>query len=186
MCFTPSLEEVQETINSVARDVLSCCEKVVDWGLDDTGAERPRHSFYHKLSADKVLSWVELALQCPHSRVQNLAVVLLLLSGSINGTKQAAAKHLETYQEYQWLWTTEPEDEYAAFVAGGHRILEDFIAELHGFVRWEEKIEGIADTENIASLRLQATNLKGQLKREVERWKFQYSEKLHQEVEHPL
>lgn len=70
----------------------------------------------------------------------------------------------------------------------GAQILDDFVAELHRFVAIEEEVKRLSGSEQLGSLNLKTDNLKLQLKHEIERWKFQYSEKLHQEakVRHSL
>jgi len=167
--LSPSLAEMHEVINSAAREVLQCTKKVFDWGLDATGRHRARKSFYEKLSCDK-----------------NLAVVLLLLTGSIDETKHAAQQHLQLYGQFDWLWKQDPEVNYAQFAAAENRVLEDFVAELHRFVDVETEIAELPATESLGSLNLQTENLKMQLRHEVERWKYQYAEKLHQEAKHDM
>ena len=169
VCFSPSLDDVQETINTVAREVLQCTKSVLDWGVSDSAEARGRRSFLEKLAADK-----------------NLAIVLLMLSGAIEDLKNSAQQNLEKFHKYDWLWKKEPEEEYATFVRTRNPILEDFISELHTFVAVEQEICNLPETETMGALNLKTENLKLQFKNETERWKFQYSEKLHQEVKHDM
>lgn len=165
--LSPSLDEVQDAINAVARDVLQCTRKLIDWGIDPTSSsgKRPRRSFYERLASDK-----------------NLAVVLLLLTGAVEETKLRALSHLSKYDSYAWLWQKDPESVYKEFLAQQSPILEDFVAELHKFVAVEAEIAEFPSAEQMGCLHLKTDGLKAAFKHETERWKFQYSEKLHQEA----
>jgi dynein heavy chain len=165
----PSLSAVQSAVNAVARDVLLSTQKLIDWGIDSTARPRSRKPFHEKLAADR-----------------NLAIVLLLLTGAVENTKLEATKHLETYKKYEWLWLTDPEQTYAKFVEDNQPILEDFMQELHRFVGVEQEIEALDESVTIGSMNLKTENLKLNLKHEVERWKFQYSEQLHNEAKHDM
>lgn len=165
--LSPSLDEVQDAINAVARDVLQCTRKLIDWGIDPTAStgKRPRRSFYDRLASDK-----------------NLAIVLLLLTGAVEETKLRAVSHLSKYDSYAWLWQKDPESVYKEFLSNQSPILEDFIQELHKFVAVEQEIAEFPAAEQLGCLHLKTENLKAAFKHETERWKFQYSEKLHQEA----
>ena len=165
--LSPSLDEVQDAINAVARDVLQCTRKLIDWGIDPTSSsgKRPRRSFYERLASDK-----------------NLAIVLLLLTGAVEETKFRALAHLSKYDSYAWLWQKDPESVYKDFLAQQSPILEDFVAELHKFVAVEAEIAEFPAVEQLGCLHLKTDGLKAAFKHETERWKFQYSEKLHQEA----
>ena len=151
----------------MARDVLQCTRKLIDWGIDPTASsgKRPRRSFYDRLASDK-----------------NLAIVLLLLTGAVEETKLRAIAHLSKYDSYAWLWQKDPETVYKEFLAQQSPILEDFIQELHKFVAVEQEIAEFPTVEQLGCLHLKTDNLKAAFKHETERWKFQYSEKLHQEA----
>jgi dynein heavy chain len=161
----PSLGDIQEAINSVSRDVLQCTRQLMDWGIDATARPRSPKPFYEKLASDK-----------------NLAIELLLLTGAINETRLAAQKHLVKFDKYSWLWMDDPQTSYAEFVEKEKPILEDFIAELNRFVAVEEEIGQMNSADTMGSLMMRTENLKQQLKHEAERWKHQYSNKLHMEA----
>jgi dynein heavy chain len=165
--LSPSLDEVQDAINAVARDVLQCTKRLWDWGIDPTAVngKRKRTSFYDRLASDK-----------------NLAIVLLLLTGAVEETKARALAHLSKYDSYAWLWQKDPESAYKEFLAQQTPILEDFVAELHKFVAVETEIAEFPAVEQLGCLHLKTDGLKSAFKHETERWKFQYSEKLHAEA----
>ena len=170
VCFNPTLNEVQEAIDTVAHEVLESTRKLTDWGVEtESEIRRNRISFYDQVVAD-----------------EQLAAVLLMLSGTVEQTKKTVESNLIQYKKYEWLWMKEPESEYANFVAKNNPILDDFIAELHRFVAVEEEIASLSNSEDYGALNLRNENFKLQLKHEIERWKFQYSEKLHQEAKHDM
>jgi dynein heavy chain len=162
---SPSLQDIHDAVNTVAREVLQCSKSVFDWGVDLQTATRPRRSFFEKLASDK-----------------HIAIVLLLLTGSVEDTKCHARARLEAYSGYSWLWTQEPDEEFAKFAADQKPILDDWVAELQRFVKLDNDISSLASVVPLGSLNLRTANLKAQFKAECERWKFHYAEKLHQEV----
>jgi dynein heavy chain len=169
--LNPSLDEVQDAINSVARDVLQSTRKLIDWGIDPTSStgKRPRRPFYDRLAADK-----------------NLALVLLLLTGAIETIKKDAENYLKKYSSYSWLWLQDPEQAYKQFLTAQRPILEDFIQELHRFVGIEQEINEFPSVQELACFSLHSEALKAAFKHEIERWKYQYSEKLHQEAKNDM
>jgi dynein heavy chain len=140
---------------------------LIDWGIDPTASsgKRPRRPFYDRLASDK-----------------NLAIVLMLLTGAVEETKARAVSHISKYDSYSWLWLKDPESVYKEFLAAQSPILEDFVQELHKFVAVEAEIAEFPSVEPLGCLHLKTDGLKSAFKHETERWKFQYSEKLHQEA----
>ncbi|CEO98004.1 hypothetical protein PBRA_006118 [Plasmodiophora brassicae] len=167
--LSPSLDQVQEAICQTAREIINCSQKIVDWDYDVEGETRKGIPFYNRLTADK-----------------GVVVQLLLLTGAVEKTKASVGGHLERFSKYSWLWVKDPEQAYAEFIAKKNRVLDDFLVELHRFVEVEKEIDGLADFERMMSLNLRTENLKLQLKHECDRWKFQFSENLHQEVKGDL
>jgi len=93
----PSLDEVQSAINRAASHVLKSTKKVQLWFQKDV-PEDEREPFYNWIAKDK-----------------EIVKVILLLTGSIQGTKNSVSKFLEGFTTYSWLWTTKPEDELKRF-----------------------------------------------------------------------
>jgi len=102
---------------------------------------------------------------------------VLLLTGSIQGTKNQVADYLKGFRAYDWLWKDDKEVQYHKFVKKNPSILE-FELELRKFVDVEQNIASIAPMHNIGALSLSTCNLKLQLKHECSQWKVLYSEKL--------
>jgi len=167
--LSPSIDELLEAISAVVRDLLQYTGRVKDWGIDPTATTfrraAGRRPFSDKLTQDK-----------------NLAVTLLLLTGAVETTRQRAEQHVVQYSSFSWLWNQDPQVAYVQFVKEKSPILEDFLQELHRFVDVESDINELASYHDLGSLLLKIEGLKQAFKHEVERWKLQYSEKLHQEA----
>ena len=108
----------------------------MDWGVDENGESRSNIAFFNKLSSDK-----------------NVVVVLLLLTGAVEDTKQFVKSHLFKYEKYEWLWLKEPEDEYKEFIKQ-QRILKDFIDELQKVQSVEEEIDKFNNIESLSCFNL--------------------------------
>lgn len=83
----PSLQDVQSAINRAASHVLKSTKKVQLWFQKDV-PEEEKEPFYNWIAKDK-----------------EIVKVILLLTGSIQGTKNSVAKFLEGFTTYSWLWT---------------------------------------------------------------------------------
>ena len=164
----PSLNEIQDSINFIAKRVIHTTQNINDWGVNEDGSKRDIIPFFSKLSSDK-----------------NVVVVLLLLTGAVEDTKQFVKSHLEKYKKFSWLWLKEPEIEYKNFIKQ-KRILQDFIDELQKVANVEVEIDKLNNVESLACFNLSTKNLKYQLKHECQRWKLQFCEKLHEEVKQDL
>ena len=80
MKITPSIEDVQEHINRAAIAVLKCSKSVVNWFQQDKAEDEEKESFYDMIAQDK-----------------EIVKVILLLTGSIHGTKNTVSSYLETF-----------------------------------------------------------------------------------------
>eukprot|EP00462_Mataza_sp_D1_P017376 CAMPEP_0175163132 /NCGR_PEP_ID=MMETSP0087-20121206/25561_1 /TAXON_ID=136419 /ORGANISM="Unknown Unknown, Strain D1" /LENGTH=4572 /DNA_ID=CAMNT_0016451765 /DNA_START=103 /DNA_END=13822 /DNA_ORIENTATION=+ len=161
--FVPSLDEMQEIVNEVVRGVLRCSKTVSDWGYDPTSRPRAAKPFFDKLACDK-----------------GLTVLLLTLAGAVEKTK--VIPKLDSAQEYSWVWEQDPEAQYTKFVQENNPILEDVIAELNRFVSLGDEFANLVPQGSFGCLLLKTDSLKSALQQEVDRWKSQYSERLHKEA----
>ena len=161
--LSPSLEEVQRAINKSAVVVLKIAKMLPDWGQADVPPEE-RVTFFDKITKD-----VEIVRVC------------LLLTGSIQGTKNQVKDYLATFRKYDWLWKDNTDQIYKRFMDQNPQ-LEDYEKELQRFMTVEKEIDAIAPMHNIAALSLNTKNLKLALKHEDNRWKFKYSNNLHKQA----
>ena len=84
MRFSPSLDEIQQAISAVAREVLECSRKINDWGVDESSRARTRTPFFERLAED-----------------QTLAAVLLELAATVESTKRCAESHLVSFGKWE-------------------------------------------------------------------------------------
>jgi len=96
--INPTLEDVQEHINRAAIAVLKCSKSVINWFQQEKADHEEKESFYDMIAQDK-----------------EIVKVILLLTGSIHGTKNLVSQYLETFMKYQWLWKENPEQRLAKF-----------------------------------------------------------------------
>lgn len=160
--FTPTLADVQETVQGVACEILQITKKLMDWGIEATARPRSPKPYYDKLAGDK-----------------NLAVVLLLLTGVVADSKKQAIQYCERYNKYSWLWMQDIEGTYKDFLKNKNPILEDFVAELQKFMVLDRELSALETTDCRGALLFKTDKIKEQVKMECDRWKHQYSENIH-------
>ena len=156
----PDPLEVQEAMNKCAVAVLSCNKKLWDWGQ---GAiqEEDRLSFFPRVTSD-----IEIAR------------VILLLTGSIQGTKNQVHEYLATFTKYDWLWKENADAAYAKFIKSDPE-LSDYERELIRFDTMDQEIESLPPLHNVGARSLNTHNIKGQLKKSCGDWKIKFSQNLH-------
>lgn len=120
----PSLDEVQVAINRAASCVLKSTKFVQLWFQKDV-PEEEKEPFYNWIAKDK-----------------EIVKVILLLTGSIQGTKNSVSKFLEGFTTYSWLWTRKPEDELKKFIQQNPD-LDDFEDKLKDFDHKSDQINEI-------------------------------------------
>lgn len=156
----PSLEEVQSAINRAASHVLKSTKHVQNWNQKDI-PEDEREPFYDWIAKDK-----------------EIVKVILLLTGSIQGTKNNVNKFLESFEKFDWLWKRKIEDSLKKFNSTNPQ-LEDFEEKLKEFAAFEKEIQAMTDTHQIGALSLKTNNVKIGLKKWIESWKDAYAKDLH-------
>jgi dynein heavy chain len=103
----PSLEDVQSAINRAASHVLKSTKKVQNWNQKDQ-PEDEREPFYDWIAKDK-----------------EIVKVILLLTGSIQGTKNKVNEFLASFEQYSWLWSRRSDEALKLFNKNNPQ-LEDF------------------------------------------------------------
>jgi dynein heavy chain len=156
----PSLEEVQSAINRAASHVLKSTKRVQNWNQKDI-PEDEREPFYDWIAKDK-----------------EIVKVILLLTGSIQGTKNNVNTFLKTFEDYDWLWNKKIDESLKKFNSTNPG-LEDFEEKLKEFSGFEEKIKQMTDYHQIGALSLKTNNVKMSLKKWIESWKDAYAKDLH-------
>ena len=161
--LSPRLDEIQKAINKAAQAVLGSTKEIFEWGQQHLPKDT-RLAFFNKITQD-----IEIVRVC------------LLLTGSIQGTKNQVREYLLGFKLYDWLWRDEKDLAYKKFMqsAGNNPALEEYEHQLKQFVGVETEIDEIIEYYNIGALCLNTKNLKLQFKHECQQWKVQYSTNLH-------
>lgn len=83
--LSPSLDDIQKSINKAATAVLKCSKNLYYWSRLDMEREQ-RQTFYDLIAQDK-----------------EIVKVILLLTGSIQGTKNKVNEFLSDFNKFVWL-----------------------------------------------------------------------------------
>lgn len=150
-----------------ASHVLKSTKKVQNWNQKDQ-PEDEREPFYTWIAKDK-----------------EIVKVILLLTGSIQGTKNYVYKFLESFEKFNWLWKQKPANELKNFNKNNPQ-LEDYEEKLRSFEDFIKEIDSVASTHVIGALSLKTENVKSGLKRLVEVWKDAFSKDLHIKAKNKL
>ena len=159
----PTLEEVQSAINRAASHVLKSTKHVQNWNQKDQ-PEDQREPFYDWIAKDK-----------------EIVKVILLLTGSIQGTKNNVNKFLQGFENFNWLWKNKIDKELKAFNALNPQ-LEEFEAKLIEFTNNEQEVDSILTYHQIGALSLKTMNVKTGLKKWIEQWKDAFSKDLYKKA----
>ena len=166
--MSPSLEDVQASINRSCRSILGIAKSLTVWATPvwlhqnashdrATDAERAEGAtVFDTLAADR-----------------EIVTGVLLLTGSMEGAKRQVHEYLATFRAYDWLWQGNKEVEYAAFMKADPS-LADFESEIKKYVDVEREIAHIAPVHNIGALSLETAPLKYSLRSEASSWKASY------------
>jgi len=95
--LNPSQEEIQASINKAATAVLRCSKELFNWEQSETDNDK-KASFYEMIAQDK-----------------EIVKVILLLTGSIQGTKNKVNELLAGFKKFEWLWLSNVQDSILEF-----------------------------------------------------------------------
>ena len=112
---------------------------------------------------------------------RDIVVVVLHLTGALEGTKRHVLEYLETFAAYHWLWRGNKEAEYASFMRS-RPSLADFEEKLRFYASVDRQIGAIAPVHNIGALSLETAPLKYSLRSEAAAWKALFGEHLHEQA----
>ena len=159
--MSPSLDDIQDSLNRTAVSIIRSTKKMVQWGADRS-VPSPE-SFFEELASEK-----------------QLVKVILLLSGALFGAAQGARTYLDSFTKYSFLWKDNVQTIYAQFLKK-NPTLEDFDDELEKYAGIETEIKDrIDDLYVIGVLALQNVNIKATLVDLTIMWKGQYTQSLTQ------
>jgi dynein heavy chain len=109
----------------------------------------------------------------------------LLLTGSIQGTKNNVKKFLGDFEKYNWLWKRKIDDDLKVFNKNNPQ-LEDFEEKLILYTQIEEEVGLIESIHQIGALSLKTENTKIGLKKLISLWKEAYSRDLYKQAKSML
>ena len=155
---SPSLDEIQEAINTCAKKVLCVSKELTPWAVD-----RAIGSFWDMLSRDT-----------------DIVKSVLLLKGAVDTTKKVVGNYIETFSEFSFLWLESLNDQYERFVAKGPA-MEDFEAKLKEYAAVESRLNEMSPAETIGPLCISTAPIKTHLLGEAASWKQQFAQNLHKE-----
>jgi len=159
----PTLDDVQSAINRAASHVLKSTKRVQNWNQKDLPEEK-REPFYDWIAKDK-----------------EIVKVILLLTGSIQGTKNQVNVFLKDFEQYDWLWRMKIDEQLKKFNKSEPQ-LEDFERKLKEFQATEDSVDRIDGYHQIGALNLRTEHVKVGLKKWIEHWKEAFSRDLHKKA----
>lgn len=159
----PKLQEVQDAINRAASHVLKSTKHVQNWNQKDQ-PEEDREPFYDWIAKDK-----------------EIVKVILLLTGSIQGTKNNVHIFLESFEKFSWLWKEKADDALKLFNKNNPQ-LEDYEDKLKEFEAQLASVDEIEDNHQIGALSLKTHNVKEGLRGWIGKWKSAFSRDLHKKA----
>jgi len=159
----PSLPEVQRSINQAASAVLKSTKKVQNWNQKDL-PEDERKPFYTWIARDK-----------------EIVKVILLLTGSIQGTRNKVLQFQKGFEKFAWLWNRQIDQDLKKFNESKPQ-LEDYEAKLKEFDALSAEVDDIDAFHQIGALSLKNEKVKESLKEWIEKWKTRYSKDLHKKA----
>ena len=168
----PSLEDIQSAVNGAAKKILNASLEIKRWGQTDLNGDEENRpgvdydaigtgSFYDEIASD-----VEIVK------------LVLLLTGSVEGVKKRVVEHLKSYEAYDFLYLSNLQEEYAAFIAKKPS-LDMFETELMKYMSIERAVLKFAPVHVIGPLSLETQPLKLALRAEAATWKAQFAKNLH-------
>ena len=168
--MNPSLDDIQKAVNHTAILILKCSKRLLKWGqARTTPTDGEIVKTYHDMIA----------------KDQIIVKMVLLLTGSIEGTKKQVLEYMESFRQYDWLWKNDMNAEYSAFTKTNPTI-EHFEAKLKYYMSVETEIMHITPVHNIGALSLETQPLKFALKHSAANWKTRYATNLHVQAKEQL
>lgn len=165
--LSPSLEEIQESLNQVALAVLRSAKGLYTWDQIERVYGKST-SYFAQIASDS-----------------SVVLVLLLLTGSIERVRRQVLEYLDTFRKHDFLWRQDLQTTYASFMAT-NPTMDMFEQELKHLADVEAQVAAIDATFCIGALRLETGSLKNSLKAEASNWKAQYAVQWHEDAHEQL
>jgi dynein heavy chain len=172
----PTIDDLQQAVNGGAQAILKCSKMIEAWdtvtipknvqlilnpNLPPVLGTGSQGTFYDRVAQDK-----------------EILKVILLLTGSIQSTREAVEEHCQSFSNFQWLWRDIIADRYKTFQQT-QPTLDEFEAQLKMFAAFDDKFEAIEPAYTVSALSLKSATLVKCLKELAGDWKVAYSKELH-------
>lgn len=160
--LNPPLSDIQNSINRAANAVLKSTKNVTKW------IKGTNQTFYEWVAKDK-----------------EIVKVILLLTGSIEGTKNKVEEFLRQFNEFKWLWEQDivkTQQEVSQKATSN----EDYEKELKKLVDTENKIKKIPRSSQIGAMELKTDKIKETMLKILGNWKKEYWNDLEKKVKNSV
>jgi len=156
--LNPPLADIQNSINRAANAILKSTKNVSKW------IKGTPQTFYEWVAKDK-----------------EIVKVILLLTGSIEGTKNKVEVFLAQFTEFEWLWKLDiakTQQEVSLRATSN----EDYEKELKKLAETEAKIQKIPKSTQIGAIELKTDSIKERMLKILGAWKKEYLSDLTKKV----
>ena len=121
--MNPSLDDIQRAVNHTAILILKCSKRLLKWGQSrtDTDEDAGLATYNDMIAKDQII-----------------VKMVLLLTGSIEGTKAQVLEYMESFRQYDWLWKNDMNAEYGRLnyrTAARTLFLRPYLAHFCSFFR---------------------------------------------------
>jgi len=165
--LTPSIDDVQHSINKCSTSALACSKQLYDWGQEHLPVSE-RSTFFSRIT-------------------DNLDIVrsVLLLTGSMQGTRKASLDFVKTFLSFSFLWTDDADAACKEFMKTKPNI-DDCDKQLATYSDIDEKINQITPLHTIGALSLNTSPIKSQIRALNAAWRNTFCDNLHRSVNKDL
>lgn len=151
--MNPSLEDIQDCINRVARNVILSTRRILLWNQNRNLPSNELASLYPALG-----------------RRRDIAKVVFQLTGAFAAMRSRVQQYLMSFHKYDFLWREDKTDAINVFL-DDEPTLDDFEREIQRYHELEIEITSIHPVRCIESISLSSTSLKYSLRTEAAAWK---------------
>eukprot|EP01022_Parablepharisma_sp_SALTPOND_P000876 TRINITY_DN105183_c0_g1_i1.p1 TRINITY_DN105183_c0_g1~~TRINITY_DN105183_c0_g1_i1.p1 ORF type:complete len:4616 (+),score=767.18 TRINITY_DN105183_c0_g1_i1:15469-29316(+) len=156
--LNPPLSDIQSSINRAANAILKSTKNVTKW------IKGTNQTFYEWVAKDK-----------------EIVKVILLLTGSIEGTKNKVEGFLAQFVKFEWLWKLDivkTQQEVSARATSN----EDYEEELKKLKKTEIEINEISKSTQIGAMELKTDKIQESMLKILRAWKKEYLSDLTKKV----
>jgi dynein heavy chain len=190
----PSLEKVKDALTTCASNVLAVVERLpASWSSNSNSAEttgeekivkkpessqQARRGSVAGLPRRPAAAAAAAASKTTTSTKNTTAATLKLLFEAVETMRDAVDTHIRAFRPFNFLWTTEKEQAYAAFMQGAPS-LEESESQLRNLVTLQTELEAVPPTLSIFGAVVLTTDpVKHAVRAEIADWKAQFAQRL--------